>query len=91
MDSVAGSLLEDKNWTVGRVCVCRWDEDNRWYFAVVTTVSPKTRTCDVRFLYYNNSQRFVPIDRLHPVTSKTISWVGDSLNTRHAYKLLTAA
>ncbi|KAM7537299.1 hypothetical protein Aperf_G00000062950 [Anoplocephala perfoliata] len=91
MDSTARSPLKDKNWTIGQVCVCQWCGDNQWYFAEITAISPGTRACDVRFLYYNNSQYLVSIDHLHPVNSETVNWVEDPFNTEHAYELLTAA
>ncbi|KAM3184290.1 hypothetical protein ACTXT7_008639 [Hymenolepis weldensis] len=79
---------EGPHWEVDQVCVCRWCYDNEWYFAVITAIFPEDRTINVRFLYYENSQMFVPISRIHPVNSTTIEWVKDDYNADAAYRIL---
>uniref|UniRef100_A0A0R3TUF0 Tudor domain-containing protein n=1 Tax=Rodentolepis nana TaxID=102285 RepID=A0A0R3TUF0_RODNA len=81
-------LLLVPNWEIDQVCVCRWDYDNEWYFGVIWAIFPENRTVDVCFLYYENSQKFVPIDEIHPVNSTTIDWVKDDYNAAAASQIL---
>ncbi|VDL62673.1 unnamed protein product [Hymenolepis diminuta] len=80
--------LEGPHWEVDQICVCRWCYDNEWYFAVITAIFPEDRTTNVRFLYYENSQMFVPIDQIHPVDFTTIEWVKDDYNAEAACRIL---
>ncbi|KAL5110263.1 hypothetical protein TcWFU_004548 [Taenia crassiceps] len=84
-EEVEPSLHE---WGVGDVCVCRWSEDNKWYFAEIIDITEKTGYCDVQFLYYGNEQYFVRLDRIHRVDASSWKWVEDEDNISAAQELL---
>ncbi|KAH9283303.1 hypothetical protein ECG_03866 [Echinococcus granulosus] len=82
------SKSSPRKWQIGDICVCRWCEDNKWYFAEIIDITEDAGYCEVQFLYYGTEQYFVRLDRIHRVDGSSRKWVEDEDNARAAQELL---